>query len=262
MNRIHLATLLVSCTLAAQTFEVATIRSVPAITPLGFNLQGGPGTASPGRIDYLNAPLKLLLQRAYNFKPSQISGPGWMDNERYNVVATLPPGATKEDLQTMLRKLLVERFQIQSHFEPRTLPVFRMTVSPGGHKLKAPESPIAYANDAEALAALRARVEANTPKDGTPRATYSVPTGSVDAIVQALEGLVDRPITDATELNGTYSFRLSWIPEGAKMPDGTIPFGPSLQQAIEQQLGLRLEPRDEPMEILVIDRISRTPTEN
>src|SRR4051812_33221743 len=87
----------------APEFEVASVKPSTAhqghpmpmmsgaiAEMMGFN--GGPGTEDPGRIDYSGVSLKMLLVRAYGVRPYQISGPGWLDNERYDIVAKVPPG--------------------------------------------------------------------------------------------------------------------------------------------------------------------------
>src|SRR3954464_13945626 len=118
------------------SFEVASVkpaspdaagRGMPALSGPAdemMRFKGGPGSNSPGRIDYSGVTLKMLLKRAYNVKPDQISGPGWLDTERFDIAAKLPPGTNMESLRLMLQDLLTERFQMRLHRETRTLPVY------------------------------------------------------------------------------------------------------------------------------------------
>src|SRR5690348_4935132 len=100
----------------APEFEVASVKRVsvqeghppmpmPSYVAEMMGFSGGPGTKDPGRIDYSKVTLKMLLARAYDLKPYQISGPGWLDTERYTIAAKLPPGTDAEKLRLMLQKL-------------------------------------------------------------------------------------------------------------------------------------------------------------
>lgn len=140
--------LLILCCVAlsvasAQTFEVATVKPAAPGGPIAgipdailnspagdqMHFRGGPGSQTPDRIDYLGVTLKMLLQRAYNLKADQISGPGWLDSERFDLAAKLPAGTNAEQLRPMLQQLLTERFQIVMHRETKTLRVYLLTVA-------------------------------------------------------------------------------------------------------------------------------------
>ena len=107
---------------------------------------GGPGSKDPGRIHYRAVTLQLLLERAYNVNSFQLSGPGWLETDRYDVDATLPAGTTMPQFRTMLRNLLVERFQLTAHTGTKDVSGFSLVV---GNKLKLKESagPPAPPND-------------------------------------------------------------------------------------------------------------------
>src|SRR5262245_31056417 len=155
MIRITLAAL--SCFVAfSQTvdkslsFDVASVKPATPPTPNGRGMvmfrgpTGGPGTKDPGRISYPFMTLKNLLMTAYDVKNFQISGPSWMDTERYDINATMPPDTTKEQFRVMLQNLLAERFKIAVHRETKELPMYSLVVNKGGPKLK--ESDPAPAN--------------------------------------------------------------------------------------------------------------------
>ena len=82
-----------------------------------FGSRGGPGTPDPGRYTTSNMTLKGLLVSAYDVKAYQITGPAWIETERYDIVAKVPAGATKEQFRVMLQNLLAERFKIELHRE-------------------------------------------------------------------------------------------------------------------------------------------------
>src|SRR5690349_10858688 len=123
-------------------FEVASVKRVeadsrprpnfPSNVAMMIGFDGGPGSKDPGRINYHEVTLKMLLARAYHFKPEQVSGPDWIDSERYTIAAKLAPDSTAEQLRAMLQKLLVERFQIALHREMKEMSVYRLKVAKNG----------------------------------------------------------------------------------------------------------------------------------
>jgi uncharacterized protein (TIGR03435 family) len=130
---------------------------MPAALPVAIQEQmrmsGGPGTKDPGRITYNGVTLKMLLKRAYDISPDQISGPDWLDSERYDIVAKVPPGTTPEQFRLMLQNLLAERFELRQHRETKTLPVYLLTVANNGPKLEPTETLPEYKDDEESKAA-------------------------------------------------------------------------------------------------------------
>ncbi|HTP30807.1 MAG TPA: TIGR03435 family protein, partial [Candidatus Acidoferrales bacterium] len=125
----------------SMTFEVASVKPAQPPTPDGQGRifmrgpSGGPGTKDPGRITYPYMTLKNILMTAYNVKNYQINGPSWLDSERFDVTATMPPETTKEQLQVMLQNLLIERFKMSIHREKKELPMYSLVVTKAG-KLK------------------------------------------------------------------------------------------------------------------------------
>ena len=99
-------------------------------------MRGGPGSPDPGQITYSNVSLKQVLTNAYGIKSYQISGPKWLDSERFDIVAKIAMGSTKEQFQMMLQNLLAERFKLAVHHETKELPIYALVVGKGGPKLK------------------------------------------------------------------------------------------------------------------------------
>ncbi len=273
-----LALILISVVAAGQTFEVATVKMadpngsrIPAVildTPGGEDLrfQGGPGSSTPTRIDYIGVTLKSLVQRAYNVKAEQVSGLG-SRSERYDVAATLAPGTNTEQLRLMLQQLLAERFQLSLHRETRTMRVYLLTVAKGGPKLKPAERLPEYKDDEDSRAA-----RLNTMREGLqaamkrfeasgPFRTFGT-RGTVTDFASKLSSQVDRTVLDRTGIEGQYSFSIDWVPEGSKPRDNIPLSGPSIYAAIEEQLGLRLQPETQEAEILTIDSAEKIPTSN
>jgi uncharacterized protein (TIGR03435 family) len=265
--------------LAAQTpsFEVASVKVtkddpisakmpfLPASAQENMRFQGGPGTKDPGRIDYKGVTLKMLLKRAYGVLPDQISGPGWLDTERYDVSAKLPPDATPEQLKLMLQDLLTERFQIGMHREPKTIAVYHLTVAKNGPKLLPPEKPKEYADDQERKADMQKRMaemrQRMQSRGFTAYNSFHLPDATLGKFAETLSARLEIPVVDRTQLEGSYSFDLEWVPDGAKpRDDGSI--GPSVYAAVEEQLGLKLQRANEQVELLVIDKAEKLPISN
>ena len=280
------------------SFEVASVKPVkPGSTGSG-PLRGGPGASSPGQLSGA-ATLKTLLMRAYDLKNYQIAGPAWMDSERYEIAAKIPAGADKALVSLMLQSLLAERFRLQARRETRELPVYAMLVARDGPKFK--ESPAAAGTPDGAPASFAAPRLVNGP-DGLPdlqpgsdwpRTAEVVLAGSdgilyklwarhetMPEIADRLSAQLDRAVLDQTELKGRYDFTLAWsvesaggmIPRTAFPPDqiesrstpimSEVSPPPDLFTALKAQLGLRLSPRRGPLEMLIVDRVEKTPTGN
>ena len=203
----------------------------------------------------------MLLARAYNAKPDQISGPSWLGSERYTIEAKLPPGADGDQLRLMLQKLLTERFQISLHREMKETPVYRLKVAKNGPKLKPAEELLHYQNDAEMKEALRKGAEENLAKrmaamEASRASGIQMPSRSIgmarttmERFAGVLSGYLDRPVKDMTQLEGEYSLKLAWTPDKNDEPSEF-----SIFTAIEEQLGLKLETGKESIELLVIDK--------
>jgi uncharacterized protein (TIGR03435 family) len=269
----------------APAFEVASVKLViPAalggldtatlplhvVEQMGF--RGGPGTTNPNRIDYSGVTLKMLLARAYNLRTDQISGPGWLDTQKYEIVAKLPPGTDVEGLRFMLQGLLTERFQITLHRENKTMAVYSLVVAKNGPKLRPAEKLEEYENDDERAAAMRAKAtnllvaQMQTRERG--HRTFHLASATTAKFAKMLSSNLDHPVKDMTQLEGLYAFSLDWIPDltmagaGSAGAGNDNARGPNIFTAVQEQLGLKLEPAKEQLEVLVIDKAEKTPTSN
>jgi uncharacterized protein (TIGR03435 family) len=128
-------TLILAGIASAQTFDVASVKRLLS-TGGRFTKQGGPGTADPERVSYRNIPLRVVLLEAYNVRNYQLSGPDWLDTQRYDITVKLPIGATNEQFQAMMRDLLETRFQMKIHHELKDLSIYALVVAKGGPKIK------------------------------------------------------------------------------------------------------------------------------
>jgi uncharacterized protein (TIGR03435 family) len=301
-----------SCAAWAQTaenspaFEVASVKPAAPITGnrIQVMLRGGPGSSDPGQITYTNVTVKNVLTQAYGVKGFQISGPGWLDSGRYDIVAKLPRGATKAEFMAMLQNLLAERFKLTLHREKKDLQMYALVVGKNGPKLKelAQEAAPKEGGPVDGPAATMGKLTmgrdgfpvlpaamagrggmAMTMMNGNARMTANGQT--MAGLAEMLSGQLDLPVVDMTGLTGKYDYTLYFAPEGLagmRLPGGLPPppppgeagggmpaasapdaqSNPNLFTALQEQLGLKLEQRKGPVELLVIDHLERAPIEN
>jgi uncharacterized protein (TIGR03435 family) len=261
---------------AKPAFEVASIKTAVPLGPLGmrFIRSGGPGTHDPSLYRCQNCSLYQVVMEAFGIRiPAKFSAPDWLQNTRFDISAKLQEGATEEAFHSMLQNLLADRFRLAVHREKRVIPVYELTVAKNGPKFK--ES---VPNDAPADDAASERMKKDS--DGYPILTPGVTMaiipghGRLRSENQNMEWLADMlsspmagPVVDATGLKGKYDFVLSWMFE-EKGVGGAAPaaapelIGPDLLTAVQSQLGLRLDERKRPVEVLVVDHIEKAPAEN
>ena len=150
------------------SFEVASVKpAAPSELDRMAGIPGPPvemmriGEVPAARVrdgsTHVGVTLKMLLKRAYDVGVEQISGPGWLDTERYDIAATLPPETNAEQLRSMLQQLLTERFQIRMHRESKSLPVYFLLVAKNGPKLEPPWKLAEYKDDEERTAGMKKR---------------------------------------------------------------------------------------------------------
>jgi len=271
-------------------FEVASVKPVaPDSGSWSGGMRGGPGTNDPTRFSAENMSLSSLVMRAYGINRFQFSGPSWMDTERFNVAAKVREGATKEQFRLMLQSLLAERFRLTLHHEQKEMPIYELVAGKNGPKLKeSVQAPARKDGGPEPAPPLSSGPPEDTlGKDGYPvlpavlsAGTLRVSSMSGRTRLQATQvsmeqlagGLsMDRPVKDATGLKGKYDFSLTWVRSNMRSvqvsgdtvvvpPDDDS--GPTIFTAIQEQLGLKLEPKKGPADILVVDHVERLPAGN
>jgi uncharacterized protein (TIGR03435 family) len=246
------------------TFEVASIKPADIAPGGGYTmwLKGGPGTGDPTRIDYRNVSQSDLICKAYGVDHYQIVGPSWLREERYQIAATLAPGSTKEQLQSMLRNMLADRFKVQLHRDQKEMEIYSLTVAKGGPKFKAhvetppDDQPQSFGS--------------KTDSDGYPvipragmavmngRARMKDPNAGVERIASMLSQQLHSRVNDDTRLTGKYDFEFFWITGPTDASDS----GPDLVTAVQEQLGLKLERKKGPVDVVVVDHAEKTTTAN
>ena len=240
-------------TSADKKFEVATIKLNDQTNP-AWHL-GPPGR---GSISIQNRPLRGIIIQSFRTQRNMVVGlPGWTASTNYDIVGKGPdPKMTNPEVWEMMRSLLIERFHLKYHIENREMPVFALTVLPSGHKLKLGEN----GRCAEEIKAGKNCGDIIVPPFGA--AMYNMPIG---ALITGIGARAGRPIIDKTGLTGKYDVNVTWVPAGARLdqldlqdiPQEYRPQDMSLPEALEKQLGLKLEPQRAAMPVVVIDSLSR-----
>lgn len=236
----------------AQEFEVATLKLSPP--PQGDRININLGTAANGRVALTNATLSDCLKFAYGIAADgQLVAPDWARSVRYDVVGQAPAPTPREELLIMLQKLLAERLKVVSHKEQRELAYLAVVQARGGSKLRPATLDAATLAVSPAAPNIRGRI-----------VSARMPMSILALLLSRFE---KQTVLDRTGLDGFFEVKLEWTPErDLASPTGTRPAisneAPSLFAAIQEQLGLRLESRKGPMEVLVVDSAERTPADN
>jgi uncharacterized protein (TIGR03435 family) len=268
---------------APVAFEVATVKR---------NASGAPFiliNTNAGRFTATNFPLRELIRVVHRVQPNQlVGGPDWL-TDRYDITGKIPEGVSPTRRDDMVKALLDDRFKLVTHTETRELPMFALVVARDDKRLGPNLS--ASKNDCTAGARGRSGGPAGPPPGGMPPPPPEFKPGArpvcgtmqgpgmisaggvtMTRLAELLSGNVGRTVVDRTGLSGSYEFDLTYTPEpGQGLPPGPLPpgvqapnidpNGPSLVTAIQEQLGLKLDPIRGPMQVTVIDAIQR-PTED
>jgi uncharacterized protein (TIGR03435 family) len=240
-----LGTQLAGAQTSAPSFEVATIKPTGPSSDGHTHINYPPGD----RFSASNITVLAMMQWAYDLPEKQIlNGPPWLTSTRFDIKAkTDSSNETKpltfdqdHDLKRrMVQALLADRFGLKVHQETRTLPVYDLILAKGGSKLQPAKS---------------------GNKSTTVRDTYFNGEGlTMIAIAEVLSHIAGRVVIDKTNLADHYDFKLHWTPDDASVTDNNS--APPLFTAIQEQLGLKLEPSKEQISVLVIDHVD-LPTPN
>jgi len=231
-------------------FDVASIRPNTTSTDGRHHIYNDPAES---HFRTVNLSIKDLIQFAYGLPDSQIlGGPAWLDSAMYDIDAksdaavdaqlkALPTPDARHQKQLMVRALLAERFQLNTHQETRQLPVFNLVVAKGGIRFEANNS------------------VGNTIDTGRNRLHISGMQNTVAILARELAQVLGRVVVDNTGVAGSYDLKLRWTPDDAPppmlngAPDPNAP--PDIFAAIQEQLGLKLESAKGPVPVLVIDHI-------
>lgn len=171
-----------------------------------------------------------------------LKGPEWMDTENFDISAKFPPGTSEPDTLLMLQRLLDERFKLTLHRESHEFPAYALVIDKYDSKLRPTATPGPYRFSA--------------------RGGHAVGTSvTVAQFADRLSKEVGRQVVDFTGLTGQFDLTLDWKPDQPGNPD-TADDRPSIFSALREQLGLKLEPRKVPLDVLIVDAAVKVPVEN
>ena len=253
------AVLLLSLASNAQTssgpsYDVISIKPNKSLSHnISINIHDGVYVAS-------NVTLPMLLKSAYDLKTdAQLSGvPGWANSASFDIeakedpdvaaaTAKAPPAEREEHQAALLRALLAERFHLVIHHETKVLPTFSLLVGKGGVKFK--------------------EADPNAKNNGSTMIQNQKLTAtgiSLDNFARTLSGQLEREVVNKTELAGKYDLNLTWSRDDAPVEskDTTgVDSPPTLFTAVQEQLGLKLEPSKASVDAIVVDHVE-PPSEN
>jgi uncharacterized protein (TIGR03435 family) len=220
----------------APAFDVASVKPN----------RSGSGNSSQndrhGTLTATNVTLQYCIQLAYGVKDYQISGPRWLASERYDIVAKTDPTVTPDRYRGMIQTLLADRFKLRVHRETRDFPVYALVVGRRASKLR--------------------EVAAGPEHDRSGRGYLSGKKMSMARLAEKLAQFVERPVLDQTGMQGVYDVELKWMPDN-RPREGEAADGPSsIFTAVQEQLGLKLEPAKAPLPVIVVDHAEKVPAEN
>lgn len=263
-------------------FEVASIRT-NAPQP-GFHLaadaaSGGPGTADPGMFRCSKCSLATLIIKAFSLQPYQFPGRRSLTDNTFDVQAKIPTSASEEQFSAMLQNLLKERFGLVWHFQDKKMKGYHLVVAKNGPKLKeSTDAPHPAAADQHRYGQAESHNHNGAVVFGDS-AIYRAANQTPADLARVLSDQIGLPVDDETGLSGKYDISLRWSGATAGHVDnhadgaghggydrggGADPSNnPTLFDALQQELGLRLVPAEEALaHLFVVDRISQRPTEN
>jgi uncharacterized protein (TIGR03435 family) len=253
---------------ARPQFEVASIK--PSVSQRVMNVRPLPGRLTA------DATLQILMQYAYGVWKI-VGGPNWLTSSRYQIDATADAAASRDQMFLMLQSLLEDRFHLKTHRDTKDLPVFALVPNRGSLKLPPPKEGVCVDSAMDAPAEWAGAGRMAAPGEGQPtksRCGSAVvalgPRGAemkggkiaMPELVRTLSMLLGRSVIDQTGFTGLFDLQLDFVPDDTTPsmppppPNSGISdiTGVSIAQALQQQLGLRLQSTKGPVQVIVVDQ--------
>ena len=217
------------------SFEVATVK--PNKSGDRHSSSGISSDRDAMKLTMTNVTLWRCIELAYRIKSYQIDAPDWLRSEAFDIVGTIPQKVDREQAWSLLQPLLQQRLGVRVHRETRVLPIYELVPAKSGAKVQPVE-------------------------EGGPTGTWdsggklTAKQESMNGFASVLSRLLDRPVIDKTGLKGVFNFEMQYSRDDLGGTESSI------FTALQETLGLKLEARKGPVEMLVVDHAERTPTEN
>ena len=239
---------------APPAFDVASVKINPQFRQDNRTTWYPTIDTSPGSLTMRNVNLTMIAAWAYDVQRAQISGPAGMDSERYDIIAKAGRATAVGEMRQMLQNLLAERFKTAEHRVSRQMDAMAIMLPKGGHKM-APS-----------------QIEGPSQNRQHPVRGIVVEGATLAELANDMSRELEMPVVDMTGLKGRFDFtfnvqkyveavRSRLLAEGHPVTDSDARLM-IMQDALAGELGLRLEPRKVPVEVIVIDHVEKSPTEN
>ena len=219
------------------------------------NMQGG--VLRAGRYELRQATMLDLIKTAYGVDPDRVvGGPSWLELDRFDVIAKAPTATSAETVNLMLQELLADRFKLVIHKDMKPMPGFVLTVGKGKPKLK----------EADGSGEPGCRLQPPAPRspDTIAPQVFSCRNMTMAAFAATLGRLapayLTSPVLDSTGIKGAWDFDLKWTSKGLLSLAGAE--GITVFDAVDKQLGLKLEPQGVSIPVLIVDSVNQKPTAN
>jgi uncharacterized protein (TIGR03435 family) len=240
---------------APTTFQIADVHPSPVrqspFVEGGLALRGD-------RLVYHQATMLDLISAAHGLDPGLVSGgPAWLETNRFEIIAKAPSTTSKDNVKLMFQSLLAERFKLVVHNGTAPVPAYVLSAGKGKPKLK------------EGDASAQSDCQYQEPPKNTPPGTISnivfvcqntTMAQLADNLHDWANGYLIEPVVDSTGLKGAFDFEIKWTPRGQLQRAGAD--GISIFDAVDKQLGLKLDLQTAPRPVLVVDSVNQTPTPN
>jgi len=236
----------------APKFDAADVHISPHRT---FPYKSG-GQLHGDRYILHQATMLDLVSAAYGVDDTTVQGgPIWLETDRFDVIAKAPPTTSKSDIKLMLQALLAERFHLVVHTGTKPMPAYMLTVIKAKPKFAT----------SDGTAAASCRYQAPQTPGPTPNITFACHNTTMATLAQKLRdwptgGYIAYPVIDATNLKESYDFDIKWTYFGALQQAGTDAI--NLFDALQNQLGLKLDLQTAPRSVLIVDSVDQQPTPN
>lgn len=261
---------------APPSFEVATIKPA-APDARGTYIRPGPG----GGVSLTNMGLREMIVFAWDIQPFQLSGgPSWMDSAHFDIVAKPEATTGRFDIaliRPMLQRLLADRFELRVHKETKEMPIYALVMARKDGK---PGPGLTESKEGDCVKPDPTRPPAPPPPGVAPprycgglMMSVNRITGvanPVSSLAPLLSRTLGRTVVDETGLKGNFDIELEWTPDetqtfqrpgGAANPAPADPTAPSLFTAVQERLGIKIESKKGPVEMIVVDQAEK-PSEN
>jgi len=214
------------------------------------------GVPRNGRYELRNASMVDLIRTAYDVSEDRVSGgPSWISSDRFDVIAKIPPNTDAPTSRLMLQQLLAERFDLKVRNDNQPISVYVLSAGKGRHKLKATEGAQSGCQG----------VPGGPPQPGViPYQQVTCHNLTAAAIAENLHQMapayLDKPVIDETKLDGSWDFDVKWTGRGQLAAAGAD--GISIFDAVDKQLGLKLDLQQRPMPVILVENVNRQPAAN